>query len=155
MYLKSRLRHELLHSPLRTKDGPVKNFTSICKVLALMAAISSTVSAQRTSSADQTVTFGVHRTSLSVHHNSSLAQSVVHSPDGSQATTLRNVASTYPMKLTVHAPSMPAANDGSMTVVPSSPPRTLGSGSVPNTSDIQVDAGSSYDGTAVVVTITE
>ena len=155
MYLKSRLRHGLLLSRLRIKDRAVKNITSICKVLALMAAISSTVFAQRTSSADQTVTFGVHRTSQSVLHNLSLAQSAVHSPDGSQATTLQNVASTYPMKLTVHAPSMPAANDGSMTVVPSSPPRTLGSGSVPGTSDIQVDPGSSYGGTALVLTITE
>jgi|GEM_PF-2579841 len=155
MYLKSRLRHELLHSRLRTKDGPVKNLTSIFKVLALMAAISSPVFAQRTSSAIQTVTFGVHRTSQSVLHNLSLAQSAVHSPDGFQASTLQNMVSTYPMKLTVHAPSMPAANDGSMTVVSSSPPRTLGSGSVPGTSDIQVDAGSSYGGTAFVLTITE
>jgi hypothetical protein len=155
MYMKSRLRRELLHSRLRTKDRLVKNITSICRVFVLMVAISSTVSAQRTSSAAQTVTFGVHRSSQLVLRNLSLVQSAIHSPDGSQASTHQNVVSTYPMKLTVRAPSMPAANDGSMTVAQLSPPRTLGSGSVPGTSDIQVDAGSSYGGTTLVVTITE
>jgi hypothetical protein len=137
----------------------VKNITSICKVLVLMIAISNTVFAQRTSSAAQTVTFGVHRSSLSVLHKLSLVQSAVQTPDGSQPSTLQNVVSTYPMKVTVHAPLVPAANDRSMTAVQSStrssPPRALGSGSVPGTSDFHVEAGSPYGGTALVVTISE
>lgn len=146
MYMISLVRHELSLSRLRTEDRAVKNFTSVCKVLALMAAISSTVFAQRTSSAVQTVTFSIHRSSLSVLNNLSLVQGAVHSPDGSQASTLQNLVSTNPMKVTVHAPSMPAAN---------APPRTQELGSVQSTSAIQFDAGSSCGGTALVVTITE
>jgi len=113
--MKSRLRHELLLSRLRTKDRVVKNITSICRVLAMMAAISSTVMAQRTSSAVQTVTFGVHRTSLSVLHSLSLAQGAVHSPDGPQASTLQNVVSTHQTKVTVAALSMAPGNNATMT----------------------------------------
>jgi hypothetical protein len=157
--MNSRLNHELLLSRLRTKDRAVKNITSICIVWVLTAAISSTVIAQRTSSAVQTVTFGVRRTSQSVLRNVSLVQSTNHLSDGSQGSTLQNVASTHPMKVTVNALSIPAVNDGTVTEVHSSPRlsalKTVGSGSVPSTSEIQPDAGLSYFRMALVVTITE
>jgi hypothetical protein len=114
MYTKSRLRHELLLSRLRTKDRALKNITSISRVFVLMAALSSTAIAQRTSPATQTVTFGVHRSSPSVLHNSSLVQSAVHSPDGVEASTLQNVVSTYRTKVTVAALSMSGGNTASM-----------------------------------------
>ena len=140
------LKHELSRSRFRTKDRAVKNFTSICKVLALMAAVSSTVFAQRTSSAVQTVTFGVHRSSLSVLNNLSLVQGAVHSHDGSQASTLQNLVPTDPMKITVRVPSMPAVN---------APSRTRELGSAQGTSAIRSDVGSPYGGAALVVTISE
>lgn len=155
MSTKSRARHELLLSRLQTKVRAVNNISSICKVLALIAAISSTSLAQQTSSAVQTVTFGVHRSSQSVLHNLSLVQGTVDSPNGSVVSRLQNVVSTYPRNLRVHAPSMTAANDGSTTVAQSSPQRTPGSGPVLGTSDIRVGAGSACSGTALVVTITD
>jgi hypothetical protein len=137
----------------------MKNINSFGKILVLMVVMSGTVLAQRTSSVIQTVTFGVHRSSLLILHNLSLAQGAVQSPDGSRASTLQNAVSTYPMKVTIQAPSLPAANDKSMAVEQSSPrlsrPTALGSGSVPGTSDIQLDTRSPYGGTSLVVTFTE
>ncbi len=157
--MKFQLKHELLLSRLRTKDRVVKNITSICKAFALMAAVSSIAIAQRTSSAVQTVTFGVHRSSQSVLNNMPIARSVVHSSDGSEASTLQNVVSTYPMKVTVNALSMPGANNESMTAVQSflrpSARKRVGSGLVPSRSNIRFDAGSSCDASALVLTITE
>jgi hypothetical protein len=137
----------------------VKNITSICIVWVLAVAISSTVIAQRTSSVVQRVTFGVHRSSLSVLRNVSLVQCAVHSSDSSQASTFQNVVSNYPMKVTVNALSIPEVNDRAMTAVQRSPrlsaQKSVGSGSDPTTSDTQFNPSSSYHGTALVVTLTE
>jgi hypothetical protein len=83
----------------------------------LMAAISSTAVAQRTSSAVQTVTFGVHRSSVSVLRNMSLVKGAVPSPDGLQASTLQNVVSSNQIKVTIAALSMTPDDDASMTAL--------------------------------------
>jgi hypothetical protein len=159
MSMRFRVRHELLLSHLPTKDRAVKNIIPIFRALFLLAALSSTLIAQRTSSVVQTVTFGVHRSSLSVLRNLSLIQNPVQSSDSSQSSTLQNVVSNNPIKVTVRAPSVSATIDRSMASLRSSPPslpsKTPGSGSVPSTLDIQEDVRSSYSGMALFVTITE
>ncbi len=93
----------------------MKHITLICEALILSAAISSSAFAQRTSSAVQTVTFGVHRTSVAVLRNLSLVQSTVGSPAGSQAGNLQDAASSDRTKVTVAPLSMSAANRLSTT----------------------------------------
>jgi hypothetical protein len=127
----------------------VKNITLISKVFVLMAALSSTAIAQRTSTTVQTVAFGVHRSSLSVLSNLSPVQSAVHSPDGIQASTFQNVVSTYRIKVTFAALSMSGGNTASMTQY--------------NTSSVESDVRSilaskelsSLNRTPLVATITE
>jgi len=152
----------------------MKSITAIGRILVLMVVISSTVVAQQTSSAIQTVTFGVNRPYQSVLNSLSLAQGAVHSPRGSQMNILRNEVSTGLAKVTVTAPSILPGEDASMTALQSSPrrsvPETAHAGSVPhistirrNTSDIQLDVRSiliskewsTFDGMPLVVTITE
>lgn len=152
----------------------MKNITSIGRILVLMVVIGSTAVAQRTSSANQTVTFGVNRSYQSVLNSLSLVEGAAHSPRGSQMNILQNEISTGPTKVTVTAPSMLPGKDASMTALQSSPqpsvPETMHARSVPpisttrrNTSDIQLDVRSiliskewsTFDRTPLVVTITE
>jgi hypothetical protein len=152
----------------------MKNIASIGKIFVLMVVISSTVIAQRTSSAIQTVTFGVNRSYRSSLNSLSLVQGAVHSPRGSQMNVLQNDVSTGLTKVTVTAPSVLPGSDASMTALQSSPqpsvPETAHAGSVShmstprrNTSDIQLDVRSiliskewsTFDRTPLVVTITE
>jgi hypothetical protein len=152
----------------------MKIITSIGKIWVLMVVISSTVVAQRTSSAIQTVTFGVSRSYQSVLNSLSLVQGPVHSARGYQTNVLQNEVSTGPTKVTITAPSVLPRNYASMAASQSSPqpsvPETVHAGSVShistprrNTSDIQLDARSiliskkwsTFDRTPLVVTITE
>lgn len=133
----------------------MKITTLICEILVLMVVMYNTSIGQRTSSAVQTVTFGVHRSSLSILSNLSRAQRAAEVPTSFPSTVVREMGSTYPLKVTVDGPSNRETTRGSKKLGRSSPSGKSGSGAFPSRSENRIAGQSPDDETASIVTITE
>ena len=131
----------------------MKQCASICSTILLVAVLTCTASAQRSSSATQTVTFGVHRSYEPVISTSQLLQVAAYASNGPQ------INAPLPAKITVTVLSTSSRNSTSLAEpqrsLEPSIPNTAVAGSQLHTSEIQSLLTSSHGQWPIVITITE